>query len=118
MSWQCFQANLARLVIDLEFRARVRARGATALEGELTALERARLASAAADRGLDATRMLYTSFRLSKLLITLPLTCTLLGPARLRRAAPAPPQRCAPRRPHGKIGALTRAAPPYAPQRF
>ena len=89
MSRQSFQANLARLVIDLEFRARVRAHGAAALEGELTALERARLTSAANDRGLDATRMLYTGFRLSKLLITLPLTCTLLGPARLRRATQA-----------------------------
>jgi hypothetical protein len=78
---------MARLVVDAVFRDAVRAKGDEALMGELTSLERQRLVAIAVDRGLDATRMLYKGFRLSKLYATLPLTCALLGEKRLGREA-------------------------------
>ena len=78
---------MARLVVDAGFREAVRSNGDAALAGELTSLERRRLIAIADDRGLDATRMLYKGFRLSKLYATLPLTCALLGEKRLGREA-------------------------------
>jgi hypothetical protein len=76
---------MARLVVDADFRARVRSEREATLSGDLTSLERKRLLVIASDRGLDATRMLYKGFRLSKLYATLPLTCALLGKQRLGR---------------------------------
>lgn len=85
MSQRSFQAAMARLVVDADFRARVRSKEEAALNGDLTSLERKRLLAIAFDRGLDATCMLYKGFRLSKLYATLPLTCALLGKQRLGR---------------------------------
>lgn len=76
---------MARLVVDSSYQDNVRSNGASALVGDLTVLERKRLAAIAFDRGLGATRMLYKGFRLSKLYATLPLTCALLGKRRLVR---------------------------------
>lgn len=76
---------MARLVVDTEFRDRVRALGDDALDGDLTTLERRRLKAIASDRGLDATGTLYRGFRLSKLYAMLPRTCALLGKQRLER---------------------------------
>lgn len=78
---------MARLVVDAVFRDAVRSKGDAALTGDLTSLERKRLTAIAVDRGLDATRMLYKGFRLSKLYATLPLTSALLGEKRLGREA-------------------------------
>ena len=78
-----FQANVARLVVDPDFRDRVRANGCQSLEGELTSLEQERVMSIVFERGLDATRTLHKSFRLTKLYTMLPLTRRLLGPERL-----------------------------------
>ena len=83
VSQATFQSALARLVTDLDFRAAVREQGRAALPGGLTAVERERLLAVGVDRGLDATRTVYKGFRLSKLLITLPLTNVLLGPSRM-----------------------------------
>jgi hypothetical protein len=82
---QAFQAAVARLVVDPAFRDRVRSTGTAALEDDLTSLEEQRLMSIADDRGLDATRTLHKSFRLTKLYATLPLTRQLLGPDRLAK---------------------------------
>ena len=76
---------MARLVVDMEFRDRVRALGDDSLDGDLTTLERRRLKAIASDRGLDATSTLYKGFRLSKLYAMLPRTCALLGKQRLAR---------------------------------
>ncbi len=89
MSLPVFQSTLARLVIDLDFRAAVRAGAGDALPVGLDAIERERLVAVAHDPGLDATRTIYKGFRLSKLLIALPLTRTLLGAARLEREVSA-----------------------------
>jgi hypothetical protein len=78
-----FQANVARLVVDPDFRDQIRANGCQSLEGELTSLEQERVMSIVSERGLDATRTLHKSFRLTKLYKMLPLTRRLLGPARL-----------------------------------
>ncbi|HEX8502975.1 MAG TPA: hypothetical protein VF659_20495 [Pyrinomonadaceae bacterium] len=78
-----FQSALARLVTDLDFRADVRGRGRAALPEGVSEVESERLLAAAGDRGLDAARTIYKGFRLSKLLLTLPLTNTLLGPERM-----------------------------------
>src|SRR6185295_2861792 len=59
MSAATFQALFARLVIDPTFRDDVRAQGATALDGDLTALERERLLFVSADPGMDVTRTLH-----------------------------------------------------------
>ncbi len=87
MSQQAFQQTLTRLVIDPEFRDAFRAaagkHNVTAGEGELTILERKRLESILDDRGLDATRTLHKSFRLTKLYAALPLTRRLIPTARL-----------------------------------
>lgn len=85
MSQQCFQASLARLVSDPSFRDRVRVENEAALSDDLTVLERRRLLQVAADDGLAITRTLYKGFRLSKILLMLPMTCTLLGNRRLAR---------------------------------
>lgn len=80
MTQSAFQGALARLVVDPAFRDLVRSSGAAALEGELTSLEQVRLTAMVDEKGLDATRMLHKSFRLTKLYATLPLTRRLLGP--------------------------------------
>jgi hypothetical protein len=84
-----FQASLARLITDPDFRDRVRARDTEALEADLTPLERARLCRIAHDRGLDINRTLHKGFRLGKLRAMLPLTCQALGPKRLTREVAA-----------------------------
>ena len=89
MSQAAFQSALARLVTDLDFRAAVRETGRAALPAGLSELDRDRLLAVACDRGLDATRAIHKGFRLSKLLITLPLTNTLLGPGRMTKEVSA-----------------------------
>lgn len=85
MSAASFQAALARLVVDPDFRDGVRERGEAALPGELSELERERLIHVAGHPGLDVTRTLHKGFRLSKLLTWLPLTCTVLDREALAR---------------------------------
>lgn len=85
MTQRAFQTAVARLVVDPAFRDRVRAIGAAALEEELTGLERQRVMSLVDDKGLDVTRTLHKSFRLTKLYSTLPLTRQLLGTNRLAK---------------------------------
>lgn len=85
MTQRTFQSTLARLVIDPEFRDSVRAHGAVALDGDLTTLEQERVMAIVSDKGLDATRTLHKSFRLTKIYTELPLTRILLGPDRLAR---------------------------------
>ena len=83
MTQRAFQAAVARLVVDPAFRDRVRAKGTAALDHELTSLERERVLAIVDEQGLDATRSLHKSFRLTKLYATLPLTRQLLGSKRL-----------------------------------
>ena len=85
MTQRAFQAAVARLVVDPDFRDRVRAGGVAALDGDLTSLEEERVLSIVDEKGLDATRTLHKSFRLTKLYASLPLTRQLLGPARLTK---------------------------------
>jgi hypothetical protein len=85
MSLQAFQAALARLVTDADFRQRLRSQGSEVLGSDLSPRERARLARLADDHGLDVTASLVTSFRLGKILALLPLTRVLLGDERLVR---------------------------------
>lgn len=85
MTAQAFQTAMARLIVEPDFRDAVRAGGEEALDGSLTALERRRLQHIAHDRGVDLNRTLHKGFRLGKLRALLPLTCTLLPPARLAR---------------------------------
>ena len=89
MTQRAFQGALARLVIDPIFRDLVRSTGTATLGGELTSLEKLRLTALVDEKGLDATRMLHKSFRLTKLYSTLPLTRRLLGPANLAREVSA-----------------------------
>jgi hypothetical protein len=79
MSQGRFQAELARLVLEPEFRDHVRADGERVLDGDLTPIERRRLVSVASDPGLGITRTLHDGWRLSKVLLMLPLTCVVLG---------------------------------------
>jgi len=67
----------------------VREQGQTALDADLTELERRRIIAVAADRGMDAARLLHKAFRLTKLYNFLPLTCQVLGPDRLAAEASA-----------------------------
>jgi len=85
VSQQSFQATVARLVSDPDFRDRVQAQGEAALDSDLTPLERQRVLSIVADKGLAAARTLHKSFRLTKIYTMLPLTRALLGPDRLAR---------------------------------
>jgi hypothetical protein len=80
-----FQAAIARLVIDPEFRDRVRAERTAALPEDLTSREQERVMSIVFELGLDATRTLHKSFRLTKLYALLPLTRRLVGPDRLAK---------------------------------
>jgi hypothetical protein len=89
MTALAFQTALARLIVEPDFRDAVRAEGAVALPGPLTPLEASRLATIAGDRGLDMNRTLHKGFRLGKLRALLPLTCSLLTPARLAREVAA-----------------------------
>lgn len=84
MSAALFQAAMARLVIDPGFRERV-ARGAGRhLPSRLSGRERSRLVAVANHRGLDITRMMYVSFRLSRIQAGVPHTFRLLGRRRLK----------------------------------
>ncbi len=89
MTALAFQTALARLIVEPDFRDAVRAHGVAALPGPLTPLEASRLATIAGDRGLDINRTLHKGFRLGKLRALLPLTCSLLRPARLAREVSA-----------------------------
>lgn len=89
MTQRAFQGALARLVVDPAYRDRVRSSGAAAFDDELTGLEQTRLTAMVDEKGLDATRMLHKSFRLTKLYSTLPLTRRLLGPTILAREVAA-----------------------------
>lgn len=89
MSLAAFQSVLARLILEPEFRDRVREGEAAALQGELTDGERERLRRIAADPGLDVNRTLHKGFRLGKLRALLPLTCSLLGSRALTREVAA-----------------------------
>lgn len=89
MSLARFQACIARLITDPDFRDRIRSSDPAALAGELTALESTRLCRIAADRGLDINRTLHKGFRLGKLRAMLPLTCEALGPRRLTKEVAA-----------------------------
>lgn len=79
-----FQAAVARLVIDPDFRDRVIADGIIALS-DLTPLEQERVLSIVSDKGLGFTRTLHKGFRLTKIYTLLPLTRVLLGPDCLAR---------------------------------
>ena len=83
MSARAFQAALAQLALEPDFREAVRRDGEAALGPDLTALERRRLCGAAGDSGMELTAFLIRSFRLGKILTLLPLTRTLLGSERL-----------------------------------
>ncbi|HEY6188620.1 MAG TPA: hypothetical protein VIW80_13265 [Pyrinomonadaceae bacterium] len=85
MTQRAFQSTVARLVIDPDFRERVCAHGVIALDGELTALEQERVLAIVSDKGLDATRTLHKSFRLTKIYTMLPLTRAVLGPDHLAK---------------------------------
>jgi hypothetical protein len=89
VSLTAFQASLARLITDPDFRDRVRARGVDTLGPDLTRRERERLCRIADDPGLDINRTLHKGFRLGKLRAMLPLTCEALGPTRLSREVAA-----------------------------
>lgn len=89
MSLHTFQTCLARLIVDPDYRDRVRALGAPALEASVTERESARLCNIAADPGVDINRTLHKGFRLGKLRAMLPLTCQLLGTKRLAREVAA-----------------------------
>jgi hypothetical protein len=80
-----FQSTVARLVIDPDFRDRVCAHGVIALDSDLTTLEQERVLAIVSDKGLDATRTLHKSFRLTKIYTLLPLTRALLVPDRLAK---------------------------------
>jgi hypothetical protein len=83
MTLRAYQAALARLVIEPSFRDDVRANPASFSDYDLTDRERSRIAAAAADRGMDVTRMLHKGWRLNKILVFMPATCALLGDDRL-----------------------------------
>lgn len=82
MSQRAFQASLARLALEPDFRELVRTQGEAALGRGHTPLERRRLVDVSSDRGLEMTAYLIRSFRLGKLITLLPLTRTLLGSRR------------------------------------
>ena len=89
MSLHTFQTCLAQLIVDPDYRDQVRSLGDAALAAGLTERERARLCRIAADPGVDINRTLHKGFRLGKLRAMLPLTCQLLGSARLAREVSA-----------------------------
>lgn len=84
MSEAAFQSAFARLVTDAAFRDsfRLGGRPGPAAE-ELSEREIRDLTELARSRGLDVMRKLHLGFRLNKLFSTLPLTCRLLGNARM-----------------------------------
>lgn len=87
MSARAFQAALARLALEPDFRDAVRREGEPALGPDLTPLERRRLCGVAGDSGLEMTAFLIRSFRLGKIVTLLPLTRTLLGSERVAEEA-------------------------------
>lgn len=81
MSLAAFQRAMADLAASPALCGRVRREGEAALAGyALTEVERRRVASAAAQRGMTVNCMLYRSNRLSPLTSQLPATFLLLGP--------------------------------------
>jgi hypothetical protein len=84
-----FQTAMVRMVAEPAFRDAVRRQGGEALPRGLSAIERARLVTIAADPGMDVNRMLHKGFRLGKLRAMLPLTCRLLGSKQLARQVEA-----------------------------
>lgn len=79
MSLRAYQAALARLVIEPDFRDDVRAGGNLLSGYPLTERESRRIHAAAADRGMDITRTLHKAWRLNKLLAFMPATCALIS---------------------------------------
>ena len=75
---------MARLVTDPRFRERVARGTGRGLPPRLSQRERRRLVAVANHRGLDITRMMYVSFRLSRIQAGVPHTFRLLGRRRLR----------------------------------
>ncbi len=88
MSEAAFQSAFVRLVTDVAFRDAFRQGSGASLAAEgLTQTEIRDLAELARSPGLDVIRKLHLGFRLNKLFSTLPLTCRLLGNARLAEEA-------------------------------
>jgi hypothetical protein len=85
LSQRRFQALLARIVIDADFRDELRQWKAHNLGNDLTPLERERLVAAADSPGMEITRTLHKGWRLSKILTMLPMTHVLLGDELLAR---------------------------------
>jgi hypothetical protein len=85
MSQRRFQALMARLVIDPDFRDRVRREGDAALGDDLTTVEKRRLSGVARSKGVEMARTLHKGWRLGKILSMLPLTHTALGDDLLAR---------------------------------
>jgi hypothetical protein len=79
VSQRRFQALMARLVIDPDFRDEVRERGESALGDELEPVERTRLVAVARARGMDIVRTLHKGWRLGKVLSMVPLARVALG---------------------------------------
>jgi hypothetical protein len=82
MSAAGFQSAMARLVTDRQFRSGLASAGARATPRTLSPRERRRLLAVAAHPGLDITRMMYVSFRLSRLQSSVPYTFRMLGKRR------------------------------------
>ena len=88
MSEAAFQSAFVRLVTDVAFREAFRASAGAGLAAKgLTEVEARDLTELARSPGLDVIRKLHLGFRLNKLFSTLPLTCRLLGNARLAEEA-------------------------------
>ncbi len=83
-----FQSWLARLVTEPDVRESWQTHPEERLQslGDLTALEKTRLAYIATHPGLQTTALLHKGFRLGKLRGLLPLTCTLLSTRALQVA--------------------------------
>lgn len=85
MSLKSFQIALAELIMSPALRRRAQEDPEGALAGfDLTARERRRLLAVAADARTRAGTRIHRAFRLSMLARTLPKTCVVLGPERLR----------------------------------
>lgn len=87
MSTAAYQQYFTYLVSNPDFREMVAQEGIASLvpPGELEPLEEERLNQAARQPGMHAMRMLHKGFRLSKLLLSLPWSCKLLGDDKLAR---------------------------------
>ncbi len=88
MSEAAFQSAFVRLVTDVAFRDAFRQGDQASLAANgLTEGEVRDLSELARSQGLDVMRKLHLGFRLNKLFSTLPLTCRLLGNARMAMEA-------------------------------